>query len=275
MNVSHQPQGSNKRVSWCYQARAGFTLLELMLVVALLGILATVGLSTYRLRLQQQQLQHTSQQMQQILQAAMAYSVDQNKWPSALQDMDFEAYLPQTLAQAQNPWQQPYRLMHPSAHRLGLGTVLPNKALAERLAASLPNAKVLGVASGAVGVVSEITVPGQVSAAKGGVQIIATGTWQGMRDGQTRQVNDLSCGGTLRLIPSLTAFHPTIENFSGGDPISELAFNPSCDSNRHRCTLTVTNRQEIYFGKPKGNGTVDVSYLVLCQYQLAMGGHDA
>lgn len=248
----------------------GFSLLELMLVIALMGILTTIGISSYRFRLQQRMVQKTSVQMQQILQAAMAYHVDEGEWPESMHERKFVDYLPQALVDGANPWQQPYRLMQHQGHRLGVSTVLPSKALAEQVAALLPNAVAEEQAEG-VTVGSDVAVPGQSSAAHGGVQIIGMGLWPRVANQSTKQVSGLNCSGKLRMLPSLVGFNPKIEKLVGGDPIAHLVLRASCGISS--CEVRVVNTEQITYNKPKSNGTVDISYLVLCDHGMAWRGN--
>ncbi|HEV2613701.1 MAG TPA: prepilin-type N-terminal cleavage/methylation domain-containing protein [Gammaproteobacteria bacterium] len=60
----------------------GFTLLELLLVLALASILALGALSMYQIQLRNFKVDKTSLQMQQWLQAGMSFYVDCNQWPT-------------------------------------------------------------------------------------------------------------------------------------------------------------------------------------------------
>jgi len=59
----------------------GFTLLELMLVIALIAAISLVGLSVYRQQLLNFQIDKTALQLQQWLQAGQAYYQDCGFWP--------------------------------------------------------------------------------------------------------------------------------------------------------------------------------------------------
>lgn len=60
----------------------GFTLLELLLVLALASILALGAMSMYQIQLRNFKADKTSLQMQQWLQAGMSFYVDCNQWPT-------------------------------------------------------------------------------------------------------------------------------------------------------------------------------------------------
>jgi prepilin-type N-terminal cleavage/methylation domain-containing protein len=62
----------------------GFTLVELLLVIAVIAVLLTFGLSTYRERALNLKAEKVAQQMQLILQAGANYYVRNNCWPNNL-----------------------------------------------------------------------------------------------------------------------------------------------------------------------------------------------
>jgi len=64
----------------------GFTLLELMLVLVLLTTLAMAGLAMYQIQLRNFRVDKTALQMQQWMQASLAFYVDCHKWPDPLVD---------------------------------------------------------------------------------------------------------------------------------------------------------------------------------------------
>ncbi len=61
----------------------GFTLFELLLVIAIIAAMSSVGLMVYRAHAQTMRLDRTSVEMQQILSAAMAYDTDNTQWPAS------------------------------------------------------------------------------------------------------------------------------------------------------------------------------------------------
>lgn len=89
----------------------GFTLLELLLVIIILAVLASLGIGFYQQRSTDEKLTKTAQQMQQILQAASAYYVDNSCWPNspacAANPISFNQYLP--VASLTNPWGNAYK----------------------------------------------------------------------------------------------------------------------------------------------------------------------
>ena len=243
-----------------YSRQHGFSLLELMCVIAVLAALSVVGVSAYRGHMQRQRLSHTALQIQQLMQAAMAYHVDEGKWPTAIDTPAFKSYMPQGRVPT-NAWGYAYQLAYPNHIRLGVRTVLPTESLAKQLAAQLPNARV--TAHDVLWQVqAEMTVPGQSSAFNSGLRVLRFAQLSGLHDGDERQVRDLSCDGHLSIMTSITGFYPQIENFTGGDPIARLAVNSHCGE--RSCALQVLNQEEINLHQPEANGTVNVQYLVLC-----------
>lgn len=66
----------------------GFTLLELMLVLVLLTTLAMAGLAMYQIQLRNFRVDKTALQMQQWMQAGLAFYVDCHQWPDPIVDPD-------------------------------------------------------------------------------------------------------------------------------------------------------------------------------------------
>jgi hypothetical protein len=213
-----------------------------------------------RSHMQQQRLDRTALRVQQIMQAAMAFHVAENHWPSTATQPEFSVYLPQGGIPS-NAWGYAFELTHPNRIRLGVRTRVPIEALARQLAARLPNASVASQ-DHLWSVQAEMTVPGQSSAFNSSLQVLRMAQLTGLHDGEQRRINDLACDGTLQMLTSITGFFPRIENFTGGDPIARLAVNSRCGSSS--CTLSVVNQEEINLHHPESNGTVDVQYLVLC-----------
>lgn len=152
------------------RSQRGFTLLELLLVLAIMASLTVAGLGWYRHRVAQAKVVKTGLQMQQLLQAGMAYYVDHRVWPSSVSKL--QDYLPQL--HVNNPWgndaSSPYHyqiISEPNARYLQLKTWLPTtgvingQAMAQQIAARLPYAKAEIDSSGNASVISSVTLPGQ------------------------------------------------------------------------------------------------------------------
>ncbi len=140
----------------------------------------------YRQQLINFQVDKTALQMQQWMEGAAAYYVQNNKWPASsstsctinqLLEGDTSAcglvanitYVT-TGSIDQNPWQQSYTLIAPPSLAVGVFTVATNVpiSLANRVAARLPDASVLCEKS-TCSVVATITAPSQGS---GGFNVI-------------------------------------------------------------------------------------------------------
>lgn len=63
-----------------------YTLLELLLVILIIAVLSVLGIAYYQQQTLSSKIDKTSLQMQQILQAASAYYVDNNCWPNSSQN---------------------------------------------------------------------------------------------------------------------------------------------------------------------------------------------
>lgn len=69
----------------------GFTLIEMLLVITLIAIIAALSILTFRLHAESERIDKAALEMEQVLQAAMAYNNINRKWPennSALPDCD-------------------------------------------------------------------------------------------------------------------------------------------------------------------------------------------
>jgi prepilin-type N-terminal cleavage/methylation domain-containing protein len=146
-----------------------FTLIELLLVIAIIGILVSTGLSLLQTRAKQTKVEKTALQIQQLLQAGMAYYVDNGCWPAAKGSVpngckvqsppDFETtYVP--VGSTKNPWGNDYTWTKSENGVLfQLTTKLADDQTANNIAALLPSAKVTGST-----LLTEITIPAQTAA---------------------------------------------------------------------------------------------------------------
>jgi general secretion pathway protein G len=71
----------------------GFTLIEVLIVVTLLVILATVGMPTYKNAVRRSQEAVLKEDLYRMRDAIDQYYADKNKWPASLQDLVSEGYL--------------------------------------------------------------------------------------------------------------------------------------------------------------------------------------
>ena len=94
------------------QHNKGFTLLELMLVIAIIAAILVLGLSAYEQKLKNGRIETTAIEMQTWLQASLRFYVDYNineRWPVAVGDVD-DRYARQIIA---NNYMQDYQLTNP------------------------------------------------------------------------------------------------------------------------------------------------------------------
>ncbi|MFU8797382.1 MAG: type II secretion system protein [Gammaproteobacteria bacterium] len=86
---------------------SGFTLIELLFVIAILGALSVTGIVYYQQRMQNQKIEKTVAQIQQWLQAGVAYREDTGEWPEKITDLTDpnKPYIPNPKTAADsNPW---------------------------------------------------------------------------------------------------------------------------------------------------------------------------
>jgi prepilin-type N-terminal cleavage/methylation domain-containing protein len=154
----------------------GFTLIELLFVIAIIGVLASFGVSMAVKRTENLKIKKTALEIQQLLQAAMSYNVDhKGDWPDSeqkhtctnkLKHSDpFYAYIPAVNPIKNNPWGYgPYCWKVPP-NKTGVFYVYtdtPTKEIAQRIAALLPDSQVIKRAgTEAFRVKVGITVPAQ------------------------------------------------------------------------------------------------------------------
>lgn len=82
----------------------GFTLIEVMLVLVIVSIIIWASVGYVQQKALQMRIDRASIQMQQILNAGMAYYVSNGHWPATIGDL-LGTYLP---SQMKNPWGQDY-----------------------------------------------------------------------------------------------------------------------------------------------------------------------
>ncbi|MCK4870665.1 MAG: type II secretion system protein [Gammaproteobacteria bacterium] len=129
----------------------GFSLIELIFVIAIIGVMASLGVSYYQHRAENTKLQKVAIQMQQYLQAALAYYGDNNCWPST-KTPTFSQYLP--INATQDPWGGKISGTQRNTHIFTVTDAAPNNRIAIRVAALLPNAQ-----ANKTTVLAEVTVP--------------------------------------------------------------------------------------------------------------------
>lgn len=88
----------------------GFTLIEMLLVMVIIAAIIYASIGYVTRRTEQMRIDKTSLQMQQILNAGMAYYVDNGKWPTDIEKDLQGRYLPAVPKPLNNPYQHPYQI---------------------------------------------------------------------------------------------------------------------------------------------------------------------
>ncbi len=139
----------------------GFTLLELLFVIAIIGVMASLGISYMTKRTEDEKIKKAALQIQQLLEAGINYYTDQSQWPSPCStkdiksgtcltqpnEADFFPYIPALEVMLENPWgtdENGYNWQYTKNDRIKgkfqVLTATPSKNIASRTAALLPNA---------------------------------------------------------------------------------------------------------------------------------------
>lgn len=90
-------------------AGKGFTLVEMLLVLTIVSIMLYMGIGYMQTRTEGIRIDRTSMQMQQILNAALAYYVLNGTWPTTLSTLQGN-YLPNAIVPYLNPWGGDYKI---------------------------------------------------------------------------------------------------------------------------------------------------------------------
>lgn len=87
----------------------GFTLIELLLVMVIISVIIYASISYVQQQAESTRIARTSAQMQQILNAGLAYYIDNGSWPTPNSISTLQPkYLPSS--SIVNPWGQPYQI---------------------------------------------------------------------------------------------------------------------------------------------------------------------
>lgn len=238
--------------------QTGFTLIEFLLVTALLGILLTLALKGMRDRTDAHKIDKSAHQITQIFQAAAGYFVDHVTWPTE-QSLDFEPYLP--VNSHTNPWGQDFHFQGNADHKLfKINTSVP-EGLAEQLVARLPNASLDTCEASFCIVNSEITRPGQ-NGATNGINLQAMGVAS-----SAHQTIDITCAKGLEaaIMTSVQGFTMPRDHYYTSAIISSVSTHGSCrmiSDGQWRCDVEghAKTRQ-----REHNEGQVSLFYLAYCQ----------
>jgi|GEM_PF-6558409 len=121
----------------------GFSLVEMMFVIVIIGIITAITVNILKDRLSSGLLEKTASQMELILQAQSAYYTDQNQPAQNLSDLSAYLTMP---SNTENPWGSPYVLGPPlgsTSGMLTLTTQTPSQQIAQELAGLLPGSTVI------------------------------------------------------------------------------------------------------------------------------------
>ncbi len=86
--------------------RRGFTLIESIVAVAILGILASIAVPAYNLYLKRAKISHAIAEIQMLSTAINAYRNDHNRYPATLNDLGND------YGTLTDPWQHPYQYLN-------------------------------------------------------------------------------------------------------------------------------------------------------------------
>lgn len=163
-----------------------FTLIEVLLVLALSAAVAVGALSLYRKRTVQIKIEKTALQFQQWLQAGQLFYVQNHHWPADTEmSRLLQWYLP--THSEKNPWGYPYEIEavvvdeeETNQNVFRVITTVPGDVfyrpsmVAQRIAALLPNASVKNLPMAKTErVYAEVTIPQSQGQAREGMRILS------------------------------------------------------------------------------------------------------
>ena len=262
--------------------QSGFTLIEIMFVIAILAVVSAIGLNTYKQRTENAKLDRASLQIQQILQSGSAYYVnhvgDTEPWPNSITQIEFRPYLPFGGSDTAplNPWGHDYQTITPGSQQLrfGVTTVLPSEKLAQRLASKLPNAEVTGKT-----VDAEITIPGQAEFINTKTVVVASmGHFELNNANNHINTIQFTCpkgaeGDIFTAISAITPSKTTIQTIPVTPIYTAQTVKQSClstgDENDYRCTISTSLTGPTAVNGVNNTaasmGTITINYLTMCK----------
>lgn len=117
-----------------------FTLIEILMVISIISVITMFGFTMEQKYAQRVKVTRTANQLQQILEAGVAYYGDNRVWPAYSPDLDvnFRKYL--AFDNLKNPWDLDYKYSSSGqGNKFQVTTVLPSVYLAQQVAALLPS----------------------------------------------------------------------------------------------------------------------------------------
>lgn len=242
-----------------------FTLIELLLVIAIISIMAAISVMAYRQSFQTNRVDAVSIEMQHALEAAMAFYVDTGSWPTAqpcgsslITNTFVTNYLPN--GNAVSPFGNEYCWAQTgSTNRLFWvavqvpGNPTDSLATATRIAGRLPNAVTTSApdqpdipaqacTDSICYVRAEITVPGSSTNTSSGLTIAATG------DCKIDQTIANTGGGNC-----------TYNGTSAGHPLYQISFAAAACPTNAQPVLTIMPNFIVITTSGTGYGTRDMS----------------
>lgn len=155
----------------------GVTLIEMLLIIALFASVFAMLIIVAPQQTDETRRTKTTLQMQQILNAGLAYYIVNGKWPSVLADLQNNGFLPPTAVSLQNSWGGKYGITAQAQNKLYAYTSVVNNANAQLIAGKLPGSFVADQAgatatptpnqggcpggTGCTYVVASVEIPGQ------------------------------------------------------------------------------------------------------------------
>lgn len=228
---------------------AGFSLLELILALAVLSVIVTLGLAAYNQKVLNDQVERSALQIQLYLQAGMAFYVDNNRWPNQNNPSEIINYLPQGIAN--NPWGNAYNysaagddnaLFEVTTRVPSLRSVSAQN-LATLIANRLPAASVNAITGT---VTAQVNIPGQASnLPDGDEQIVGVQSIASQNSGSAIEVFQCPSGFNRSVVTMPSAFvASTPSRPSVPSRIASLSMNQT-GSNTYRVDL---DRGEVVSG---------------------------
>jgi general secretion pathway protein G len=266
----------------------GFTIIELLFVIAIIAVLFTIGVSCYSKETEHFKVKKTALQIQHVLQAAQAYYADNNSWP-ATSDTDQEnAFNTNYIGGAikKNPWgSDSYHYENPvdkgTIKMFTVSTTISDTNAAAQIRALLPAVKneTGGTITTYVNAIKDTTLPAGLPS----IAAVGNGSMAFAKD-SSHKVDKWSqeisvpitnpCPSNLNpqlhvFITGINFIVPFIGSASGdyGDDVNNYKVNliaKSCDSSANACTFSAELKRPSN-PVPEANIWANYGYMVVCQ----------